>query len=70
MQAYATEITVSESGVVQLDKVPFAAGDVVQVFLLRKPKAPQRYERPLKGSVLRYDNPLAPVALKDWDALP
>lgn len=57
---------VSEDGKLILDNIPFQAGDAVEVYLI-----PDFIrctdQRPLAGTVLRYDRPTDPVG-EDWDA--
>ena len=66
--AHRIEVVLSEDGKLSLDQLPFRAGQAVEVIVLPAPgPAPSGY--PLRGSVLRYDDPTAPVAEADWDAL-
>ena len=63
--SYRTEITLTEDGKLSLDNLPFRAGQVVEVIVLPAVTSPHR----LPGSVLRYDDPTAPVADTDWGVL-
>ena len=70
MRAYRIETTLSEDGALQLDALPFHKGETVEVIVLESQAAnTSRQTKPLKGSVLRYDDPTEPVALDDWEAL-
>ncbi|ETX02306.1 hypothetical protein [Candidatus Entotheonella palauensis] len=70
MRAYKVEATISEDGVLELDALPFRAGEVVEVIILSR----EAYQREtirgsLRGKVLHYERPTEPVAEEDWDAL-
>jgi hypothetical protein len=57
--AYSTEKMVSKDGTIQLGSLPFPAGETVQVIVLQRKVTTDRLaERPLKGSVLSYEDPL------------
>jgi hypothetical protein len=65
MQTFHAEIVVQKDGRLQLDHVPFSEGESVHVFISSvTPVATQS----LKGAVLKYEQPLAPVAQGDWEA--
>jgi hypothetical protein len=70
MKAYRIETTVGEDKSLRLDQVPFRAGDAVEVIVLAVPER-RRSESPypLRGTPIRYDDPMEPVAESDWDAL-
>lgn len=66
--AYRTQSTVSENGTVQLRDLPFRPGEALEVILIpRARQAPGNVNEALRGTVLRYDHPTAPVADEDWD---
>lgn len=53
-----------------LDTLPFATGAVVEIIVLGPEKVTTNRPRSsLKGSVIKYDNPFAPVAEDEWEAL-
>jgi hypothetical protein len=64
MQMFHTEIVVEKDGKLHLDHVPFSEGEAVHVFVS---SATPVTKLPLKGSVLKYERPLAPVAEEDWE---
>jgi hypothetical protein len=66
--AHRIEVVLSEDGKLLLDQLPFRAGQTVEVIVLPVP-GPIPSDHPLRGTVLRYDEPTAPVAEADWDAL-
>lgn len=66
MGVHIAETTVDELGRVVLDHLPFAPGDKVEV-VIRSHEASDREQADLPGSVIRYDDPLGPVANEDWD---
>lgn len=69
MRVYTTETVISPEGIVHLEALPFPAGQIVDVIVLaRKDKNGNRSYRSLKGTVIKYDYPLEPVAVDDWDA--
>ena len=66
--AHRIEAVLSEDGKLLLDQLPFQAGQAVEVIVL--PAAHPNPPGPtLRGAVLRYDQPTAPVAEADWGAL-
>ena len=70
MQAYRVEKVIPQTGKVELDALPFAAGAVVEIIVLGPEKKADGRSRPsLKGSVIKYDDPFAPIAENEWDAL-
>ncbi len=66
--AHRIEAVLSEDGKLVLDHLPFRAGQKVEVivFPVSCATAPSIA---LRGTVLRYDQPTAPVDKADWDAL-
>ena len=66
--AHRFQAVLSEDGKLLLDKLPFRAGQAVEVIVLPAARTTPS-DHPLKGSVLRYDDPTAPVAEADWGAL-
>jgi hypothetical protein len=68
LPAHRIEAVLSEDGKLLLDHLPFRAGQAVEVIVL-----PASHPTPpgsaLRGTVLRYDQPTAPVAEADWDVL-
>lgn len=79
MKTVRIERTLTEDRTLLLEDLPFPPGATVAVTVEEEPAQPstapgaassdeQRY--PLRGTVLRYDDPFAPVAPEeDWDAL-
>lgn len=70
MKSYRIHTTVSDDGTLIIKKLPFKAGDKVEV-LVRGPQSKrengQRY--PLRGKPIQYVDPFESVAEDDWDAL-
>ncbi len=62
---FHTEIVVEKDGRLHLDHVPFSEGEAVHVFVSSATPVTQQT---LKDSVLKYEQPLAPVAEEDWEA--
>jgi hypothetical protein len=69
MDAIRIETTVDEHGEVHLTKLPFAAGEAVEVTLVAKPSRQPGSQFPLRGVPITYDRPTDPVAEDDWDAV-
>lgn len=66
--AHRTEVVLAEDGKLSLERLPFRAGQAVEVIVLPlagpDPTAPS-----LRGAVICYDRPTEPIAEADWDAL-
>jgi hypothetical protein len=67
--AHRIETVLIEDGRLALDNLPFRAGQAVEVIVLPAAHADAPTHHPLRGTVLRYDQPTAPVAESDWRAL-
>ena len=68
MNPIRIETTVAEGGEVHLTKLPFSAGEPVEITVVRKPVRHQDNGFPLRGVSVEYDRPTDPVADEDWDA--
>lgn len=66
--AHRIEAVLSEDGKLLLDHLPFRAGQTVEVIVIPVGQATTP-SLALQGTVLRYDQPPAPVAEDDWGAL-
>ena len=70
MQAVRIETTIGENGEVRLTKLPFKAGERVEVIVLpREMRADIAAGFPLRGVPIAYDRPTDPVAEEEWEAL-
>jgi hypothetical protein len=70
MRAYRVEKVVSQGGIVQLEALPFPAGEVVEIIILARERTANRNHRhSLKDTVIKYEDPTEPVAQDDWDVL-
>jgi len=70
MQAVRIETTIGENGEVRLTKLPFKAGEQVEVIVLPRGMRPATADRfPLRGVAIDYERPTNPVAEEDWGAL-
>ncbi len=69
MEPYKVETTMTDDGVLTLQGLPFMAGEAVEVIVVPLPaaKSPQDND-PLRGHVVKYDEPYEPVASDDWEA--
>ena len=66
--AHRIEAVLSEDGTLLLDHLPFRAGQAVEVIVLPVPRGTPPNST-LRGTVLHYDQPTAPVADADWGVL-
>ena len=78
MNAHKIETSLTEDGTLVLKGLPFHAGDVVEVIILQPQTAQHQIKSletqntnlyPLRGKVIRYDDPTEPVALEYWEYL-
>jgi hypothetical protein len=69
MDAVRIETTVDEHGEAHLTKLPFPAGEPIEVTVVPKPLRQQENGFPLRGFPIEYGRPTEPVAEEDWDAL-
>ena len=65
MQMFHAESVMEKDGKLHLDHVPFSEGEAVHVFVSPAIRVTHHL---LKGSVLKYEQPLASVAEEDWEA--
>ncbi len=69
MNTYRIEKTVPKSRTITIDKLPFRAGQMIEIVVRtarRSRNGNKRY--PLRGKLLRYIDPFEPVAQDDWEA--
>jgi hypothetical protein len=66
--AHRVEVVLTEDGKLSLDRLPFRAGQAVEVIVLPAP-TPAPASHPLRGTVIRYDRPTDPVSEADWGVL-
>lgn len=71
MKAHRIETRLTENGTLHLKNLPFEAGEAVEVIIVERHKhLTETNYYPLRGTVIRYDDPFAPAApLEDWEAL-
>jgi len=70
MEAYRIEKRVTANGVLHLDALPFREGEWVEVIVLsREDRSISPISLSLRGKVIKYVAPTAPVAEDDWEAL-
>ncbi len=76
MLAYRTKKKVLAQGKIQLEALPFAVGETVEIIVLAASEHEAESDADhsmgdssLKGSVLAYLDPTEPVAQDDWSAL-
>ena len=71
METVRIEAIVQRNGRLIIDDLPFDEGEVVEVVVSdAKGLASVTDVNPLKGSVLKYDDPFGPaVSLEDWEVL-
>jgi len=78
MNAHRIETILTENGTLTLRDLPFQKGDAIEVIILERRSLRQgealtshseSNPYPLRGKVIRYDDPTEPVALEDWEVL-
>jgi hypothetical protein len=70
MSAHRIEAIVNQDGKLVLEDLPFQAGDVVEVIVSKSDATSNGDSRDsLKGTVIKYEAPLEPVGVEDWDSL-
>ena len=69
MTAHRILATLTKDKTLTLTDLPFPPETDVEVIVMERHHAPLEDENPLRGSILRYDDPTEPVALDDWEAL-
>lgn len=70
VKAHKIETKLSANGTLTLENLPFQAGEEVEIIILeRRPQHSNTNLYPLRGKVIRYDEPTEPVAVEDWEVL-
>ncbi len=70
MQAHRTKAIVAENGSLTVEKLPFPAGEPVEVVVFpANDESPREKRYPLRGTPIQFDDPTAPVAESDWEIL-
>ncbi len=71
MKAHRVETKLTQDGTLNLDNLPFRAGESVDAIVLEtSPETEQPNPYPLRGTVYRYDDPCEPpVPIEDWEVL-
>ena len=71
MEAVRVEAIVQPNGRIILDDLPFEEGKQVEIIVLNtNTNEVACRSNPLKGSVLKYDDPFEPAAaIEDWEVL-
>ena len=71
MQTHHTKAVVDKDGCLKIEKLPFPAGEAVEVVIIPAFSAMSKGERyPLRGTPIQFADPTEPVAETDWEALP
>ena len=69
MQAYRTEIKISQDGRLTILGLPFRKGDIVEVIVLNQKQKSISSPYPLRGIPIGYNQPYDSVAGEDWENL-
>ncbi len=71
MEAVRIDTKVQQNGRIILNDLPFEEGKEVEVIILEAETQQVTVKNnPLKGSILRYDDPFGPACpIEDWEAL-
>ena len=68
-QAYRVRSLVSPEGTLRLENLPFQPGEEVEVIVLgEESTARLEAQYPLRGALVTYHDPTAPVAESEWRA--
>jgi len=68
MQTYHIETTMTNDGTLTINELPFHSGEKIEIILRRCNHEKQSKEKyPLRGKLIRYDNPYESVAENDYD---
>ncbi|MFO0815889.1 MAG: hypothetical protein U0796_21940 [Gemmatales bacterium] len=62
-------VTMEKDGKLTLNGLPFQEGDSLEVSIVPSVRVQTNQRDQLRGTVLQYRDPFAPVGLDDWDAL-
>lgn len=66
MNAHRIETALTENGKLSLQNLPFKKGDEVEIIILDRSSSKTNTDSyPLRGTVIRYDNPLEPIAMPE-----
>ena len=66
---HRVRLVLGEDGKLSLDHLPFRAGQTVEVTVSPTGETASGPDPALRGKVLQFEQPTAPVAEADWDAL-
>ncbi len=71
MNAHRIKTALTENGKLSLQDLPFKKGDEVEVIILERSSSKIISDsHPLKGTVIRYDDPFEPAtSAEDWEVL-
>ncbi len=71
MERIQVEAIVQQNGRIVIDDLPFDEGEKVEVIVREADSSDhKRRENPLKGTLIKYDDPFEPaVPPEDWEAL-
>ena len=70
LPAHRIETSLLQDGQLKLDKLPFQAGQAVEVIILPQASVLQNdTPYPLRGTSVQYERPTDPVADGDWEAM-
>lgn len=71
MKAHRIETVFTEKGKLSLQNLPFKQGDEVEIIILERSSSKITSDSyPLKGTVIRYDDPLEPATSPEaWEVL-
>ncbi len=71
MNAHRIETAFTEDGKLSLQNLPFKKGDEVEIIIVeRNLSKTASISHPLRGTVIRYDDPFEPAtSVEDWEVL-
>jgi hypothetical protein len=68
LPVHRVETTLKQDGTLTIDRLPFQAGQAVEVIVVPRAIPNGTVAGSLRGTAVRYDRPFDPVAEDEWDA--
>ena len=68
METFKTKTSVKKNHKIELENVPFENGEDVEIEISLKEKNINN-NYPLRGSLLKYEDPFDPIVEDDWEVL-
>lgn len=69
VSAISRIVVVKNDGEVKLEKLPFHAGDTLEIIVVPRLRNTEQQQQQLRGTVLKYIDPFEPVSVEHWESL-